>query len=87
MFRFFFESLLQPLIYQRLNLHAALCGLFFDLVHQFKLNRNRADDFKLGVWCVCVKLGEVVGVPELANLLVRVGFGNIAQSMLPAWRA
>ncbi|SRR6266496_1256404 len=42
---------------------------------------NGAQYFELGVRRVGIKLGEVVVIPEVANLFVRIGFGNTAQSI------
>ena len=56
---------MQPLIHQGLDFHTALGRLFFYLIQQLELDGNGAHHFELGVRRVGIKLGEVVGIPEL----------------------
>src|SRR5713226_5813762 len=79
--RFFIKFLLQPLIHQGLNVNAALSGLLLYLVPQFEMDAHGGNDVKVSVGRVGIKLSEVVTLPELANLLIRIGFRNAAYSI------
>ena len=52
---FFIKSLLQPLILQGIDFHAALRCLFFYFIQQFELDGNGAQQFELGLRRVGIK--------------------------------
>jgi len=78
----FSKHLLQPEIHQCLHLHTPSPGLLFKGCKQFHFNRHSTGDLKLHIGGGrIVKIGEVVSISKLTDLLVGICPGNAAKPL------